>query len=190
MYDVIIVLGASVNPDGSLSERLRNRVDKAIMLFRAGKAEKMIFTGKHSFKLELAGQTPLRTEAQAMADYALSKGIPSSAVYLEEHSKDTVGNALFVKTSLLEPKGWKKVMVITSEYHVDKAKLLFDFILGPDYQIEYASVEAVKTSEEIADWKKRQEPIIAKIKDRMKGIAPGDTESIRRALLSDHPAYL
>src|SRR5690242_12770079 len=43
--DIIVVPGNTVNPDGSLSPRLRARIDKAIELFKDGKGNYLFVGG-------------------------------------------------------------------------------------------------------------------------------------------------
>ncbi len=45
--DAIIVLGAQVKPDGSLSLMLKERVDMGIQLYETGVADKIIMSGDH-----------------------------------------------------------------------------------------------------------------------------------------------
>ena len=75
-----------------------------------------------------------------MKEYALSLGIPEMNILAEEKSKDTLGNAFFTKITYLEKYNWKNVIVITSDFHLNRTKFLFDNVLGPQYAIKYISV--------------------------------------------------
>ena len=43
--DCILILGNTVNPDGTLSDRLRGRVEKGLQLYKAGFAPKIVVSG-------------------------------------------------------------------------------------------------------------------------------------------------
>src|SRR5687768_3339266 len=82
--DVAIVLGAAVW-DAEPSPVFAARIDHAIWLFEKGQMELLIFTGGRAEGDRLS-------EAEAARDYALAKGIPRSAIYLETTSTSTHGN--------------------------------------------------------------------------------------------------
>ena len=67
-------------------------------------------------------EAPIRSEASAMKEYALSLGIPEMNILAEEKSKDTLGNAFFTKITYLEKYNWKNVIVITSDFHLNRTK--------------------------------------------------------------------
>ena len=95
--DAIVALGRGVRADGSLGLIARGRVDRALELFNRGVAPRIIFSGRSSLMSE---GLPIVTEASAMAAYAMSRGLPPSASLVEEESRDTIGNAYFVRTTV------------------------------------------------------------------------------------------
>ena len=72
---LVIVLGASVYADGSLSP-LENRVDAAIDLYNRGLASTIIMSGD--------GREANSDEPSAMKRYAVERGVPSSDVCCDE----------------------------------------------------------------------------------------------------------
>ncbi len=131
--DAIVVLGGGVHEDGSLPKIVQNRVDKGVELFRQGVAQYLILTG---YKPYLLDYIPVKTEAQAMKDYAASLGIPEETILLEEKAMDTLSNAYFTKKDVLEPRGWKDITVVTSDFHVPRSEYLFRKVLGSSYTVE------------------------------------------------------
>ena len=79
-------------------------------------------TGKYGFWLDWQKQIPSRFEAEAMKEYAISEGVPTDLILIEQESKDTLGNAYFTKVNILEPNNWKNVLVITSDFHLERTK--------------------------------------------------------------------
>ncbi len=138
--DVIVVLAGGIRANGALPEGVKLRVQVAVQLFHQQQASKMIMSGKWS----LFRQTiPPFTEAEAMARYAWSLGVPEAAILKEEQSNNTTSNAFYTLEKFLKPNHWKKVIVVTSDYHLLRAKFIFDNFLGPDYQLQYVAAPAV-----------------------------------------------
>ena len=67
--DAIVVLGASVLPDGTPSGILQDRLDDAIALYFAGAAPKIIMSGDNG--------SASYNECWAMKRYAVERGVPS-----------------------------------------------------------------------------------------------------------------
>lgn len=83
--DAIVVLGASVLPDGSLSPILQKRVDAAIDLYFRGVAPIVVMSGD--------GRESNYDEPNAMKAYAIAQGVPESAIYCDGggyHTYDTM----------------------------------------------------------------------------------------------------
>ncbi|MBI5544710.1 MAG: YdcF family protein [Deltaproteobacteria bacterium] len=133
MHDVIVVLGDALRPDGSLSQFGRDRVARGVELLRSDTAPWMIVSGKGP------GRGPglkLPIEAVAMRELALSLGAGAEQLLLEEESDSTLQNAYFTKVRILEPRGFRRLLLVTSEWHLGRAKLTFERILGRAYSIE------------------------------------------------------
>src|SRR3989338_1963789 len=137
MKDVIIILGGGIEPDGSLPEIPKLRIIKGAELFRDGIAPKIIMSGNYGFWLE---KEPIRPEAEAMKEYAVSLGVPEGGILKEDISKDTIGNAYFCKINFLETNNWHNVVIVTSDYHIPRTRYIFEKVLGKNYMIEFVSV--------------------------------------------------
>jgi uncharacterized SAM-binding protein YcdF (DUF218 family) len=116
--DAIVLLGGGINPADSLNPEadLNLAADRMVMaakLFHAGKAQKIILTGG----LE---STYLTSEAQAMADMLVLRGVPKSALILEQSSRNTRENALMTFRAL-DGAGVKRAFLVTSALHMRRA---------------------------------------------------------------------
>ena len=111
--DCVIVLGARVYPDGRMSPVLRTRVDAALAAWRAGRADTLIVCGAR-------GRDEPRSEAAAMAEYLRAQGVPEARLLLDESSFDTRQNINNAR-ALMEERGWTKALIVTSDYHVERA---------------------------------------------------------------------
>ena len=74
-----------------------------------------------------------------MKDYAVSLGTDGKKIMKEEKSKDTVGNAYFSK-QLIRKLGFRNIIVVTTEIHAHRAKIIFKMVFGPAYKIRFFRV--------------------------------------------------
>lgn len=108
-YDCILVLGCSVYANGKPSPALRERLDKAIEIYKEGKAKKILMSGDHS------GQ--YYNEVKVMKNYAVANGVPSQDVFLDHYGISTYDSLSRAK-SVFE---LESVIVVTQGYHVYRA---------------------------------------------------------------------
>lgn len=139
--DVIIVLGSALDKHGYLTELGRRRVEKAIELYKKSPC-KIIMSGHSSIDIIDAK----KTEASAMEDYAIMHGVDKNDIIKEECSRDTIGNAFFSK-EIIDIKKWKDIIVVTSDFHIARAKYIFNKIFSGNYRIKFVSA---KSSEDIS----------------------------------------
>ncbi len=108
-YDCIIVLGASVYADGTLSSILQSRVDAAIELYEQGGASVIIMSGD--------GRSSNYDEPSAMKEYAIAQGVPADAIYCDSGGYHTYDTMWRVKNVF----GAQTAVVVTQEYHLYRA---------------------------------------------------------------------
>jgi uncharacterized SAM-binding protein YcdF (DUF218 family) len=102
-----------------------------IALFKAGKAQKLVFTGG-----KMPWDKSKKTEGEVLKEYAISNGIPTENILITKDVKNTADEAVAVK-ELISPS--KKIILVTSAYHMYRAKMLFQkegFLVIP-YKIDY-----------------------------------------------------
>lgn len=116
--DVIVVLGAGLTRDGRPGYALTRRSIHAAQLYAAGYADTVICTG---------GKTrgSPRSEADACREILLWRGVPASAILLEDESRSTEENALHTQ-AILEEHGWERVLLVSDSYHMFRAGLIFE----------------------------------------------------------------
>ncbi|MBU0758150.1 MAG: YdcF family protein [Nanoarchaeota archaeon] len=162
--DALIVPSGSMYKNGILPESTKKRVEKAVDLYydELDENTKIIMSTKWSFLIDGKKNRPPHTEAYAMKEYALeyAESISKSSkelepnILLEEESKETIGNAVYTKCIYLEPNDWKRVGVVTSEFHMPRVKQIFNRILGDEYTIRYFETENMLDGPEL--WQRNQ----------------------------------
>jgi uncharacterized SAM-binding protein YcdF (DUF218 family) len=89
-----------------------------IAIFKAGKAQKLIFTGG-----KMPWDKAKKTEGAVLKEYALANGIPSEKIFVTKDVENTADEAVAVK-ELISPS--KRIILMTSAYHMYRAKMLFE----------------------------------------------------------------
>ncbi len=107
--DCILVLGASVNADGTPSWILRDRLDVAISLYKAGVAPKIIMSGDNG--------TASYNEVLAMKNYAITQGVPSEDIFCD-HAGFSTYESMYRAQKVF---GVDRMVVVTQTYHLYRA---------------------------------------------------------------------
>jgi len=72
--------------------------------------------------------------------------VPEELVYAETTSYDTISNAYFARTTMTDVAGWRRILVVTNEFHVKRSRAIFDWIFGvPATEADAASSTAATT---------------------------------------------
>jgi uncharacterized SAM-binding protein YcdF (DUF218 family) len=102
-----------------------------IALLKAGKAQKIVFTGG-----KMPWDNAKKTEGEVLKEYAISNGIPYEKILVTKDVENTADEAVAVK-ELISP--FKRIILITSAFHMSRARKLFEkqgFIVIP-YEVDY-----------------------------------------------------
>ncbi|MBQ4506953.1 MAG: YdcF family protein [Firmicutes bacterium] len=110
--DYIIVHGSGLAGGERLTKLLKSRVDKALEIFeKCGRRPVIIPSGGQ-------GGDEKISEAQAMKDYLLSRGVPEDKIITEDRSSSTRENIWFSKELIERRGGSKRTALVSSNYHV------------------------------------------------------------------------
>lgn len=135
-YDAVIVLGAGVADNGSITPLSKTRMDKALSLYRDKKVKMLVLTGGFT------NSNVRKSEAESMRDYALQEGVPESDIIVENMAGNTAGNAYYTKTKILEPNDWNRNIVVTNDFHLVRSRLIFSKVLGEKYITDYLAADS------------------------------------------------
>ena len=106
---VAIVFGAFVNPAGTPSNALADRVDGAVALYKAGRVDHLLVTGDNS--------RPQYDEVTVMRDRAIAAGVPASAITRDYAGLDTYDSC----TRAVQVFGVRDAVLVTQDYHLARA---------------------------------------------------------------------
>ncbi|MCE2489337.1 MAG: YdcF family protein [Anaerolineae bacterium] len=121
--DVIVLLGAGLEPGDRPSRAMARRVRHVAGLLQRGLASHVICSGGTG-----AGRS--RSEAAVCGEILQGQGVPADAILLEEGSHSTEENARFSQ-ALIEARGWQRVILVSDGYHLLRARWLFERIGQP-----------------------------------------------------------
>ena len=118
--DYIIILGCKIKKDGTLPPLLRGRVDRAIQF----RNEQLESTGKDLIFIPSGGKgsDEVISEALAMKNYLIDKGINKNNILIEDKSTNTYENIKY-SYKLINKKN-SNIVISTTNYHVFRAGLL------------------------------------------------------------------
>jgi uncharacterized SAM-binding protein YcdF (DUF218 family) len=129
MGDVIVCLSGGGDVPRSTPDGMRSRAETCGLLYRAGAAPRVLFTGG-------ALSPDLPSSAAVMAR---ASGVPAAAVIIEPRARSTLQNAVF---SLQHLPDAARLIVVTEAYHLPRAWVSFR-LMGADEVRLYASARAV-----------------------------------------------
>lgn len=129
LYDAIIIPGGGVKENFGLPIWVQRRMDRVLEMHRG------------EFIICLSGGTvhkppPLDSdgrpihEAVAGARYLVENGAPPGKVLWEIASYDTIGNAYFARVIHTEPRNLKRLLVLTSDFHLPRTQAIFQWVFG------------------------------------------------------------
>lgn len=123
--DVAIVLGAGTWK-GEVSPVYRERINHGIWLYQNGYADYLLLTGGF-------GEGNPVSDAAAAKAYALSQGVPETAILIEEKSTITEENLFYAK-AVMDELSLKSAIIVSDPLHMKRAMLM-----ASDYGIDALS---------------------------------------------------
>ena len=111
---IALVFGAGYWEDSALSDILRDRLDAAIELYRAGRVEVLLFSGDN--------RVVDYNEPARMREYALSQGVLDEAIVLDYAGRRTYDTCYRARDIFQVDE----VILVTQRYHLSRALLTCD----------------------------------------------------------------
>jgi vancomycin permeability regulator SanA len=114
--DCILILGNKVNENGTLSDRLKARVDKGLELYKLRVSPKIVVSGG----LGKEGYY----EGTEMKNYLVKNGISESDIIVDNNGVNTMESANSF-LSISKEYDFKSVLVVSQFYHISRTKMIF-----------------------------------------------------------------
>lgn len=114
--DYLLILGAGLKGE-KLSLTLNSRMNTGLEYLRSHPGTKVIVSGGMGIGEDI-------TEAEAMKRFLIENKIDNNRIIKEEKSTSTMENLLYSRSIFIKGGGKNEIMIVTSEYHMFRAKLL------------------------------------------------------------------
>ena len=143
-FDCILIPGGGLLEDGSLPPWTIARLNYALsvnnecrwfILLSGGTIHKPPPVNESGYPI---------FESRELAKHLRDAGINSNRILTEISSYDTIGNAHFARLLFTDPLLLKKLLIVTSEFHMPRTKAIFEWVfhLPPlpfKYQLDFKS---------------------------------------------------
>jgi vancomycin permeability regulator SanA len=114
--DAAVILGSKVNTNGTLSERLKARVNCGLALYQNGRVQKLIVSGG----LGKEGHY----EGDKMKEYLIQKGVPDSIIFVDNYGNNTEATAINT-LKMRDSIKYNSLIVVSQYFHVTRTKMLY-----------------------------------------------------------------
>lgn len=114
--DAAVVLGNKIEEDGTPSDRLKARLDKALELYNHYKVKYIIVSGGKGVEGFFEGDK--------MRDYLISKGVLAERIIVDNAGINTRSTAVNTK-QIAADYGFRSVTVVSQWFHISRCKLAF-----------------------------------------------------------------
>jgi uncharacterized SAM-binding protein YcdF (DUF218 family) len=157
--DAVLIPGGGLTDAGELPPYVVARLDRAL-------------AHPAAYFIPLSAGTPHRPppldargypicEAWPAARYLRAHGIPERRILAETFSYDTIGNAFFTRLVHAEPRGLRRLHVVTSEFHMPRTEAIFRWVFGVTpsggYELSFEAAENAGISGEALEHRAAKE---------------------------------
>lgn len=178
-----ICLSHQIHKDLTLSFDALKRIKKTSEVYNEIKASFFVTTG---WKYDSHLNEPM---CKIMSKYAINiLNIDRKNIIEISEAKDTVGEALFLKVAIKKLNlKINEMHIITSDWHLERSKEIFDFIFGGKDDPKLFYYEIKGDSKE----RKKEEinQSILKFRRLKDTCIPGDIKNIYKEVIKTHPMY-
>ncbi|MEM7796882.1 MAG: YdcF family protein [Cyanobacteria bacterium P01_C01_bin.118] len=160
-YDVILVPGGGVLANGELPLWTRCRLNRAIEQRQDAYIITLSAGTTHKPPPLDADGYPI-FESVAAAKYLMQQDVEPAKILVETSSYDTIGNVYFSRMIHVEPLKLRRILVITSEFHMVRTKSIFEWVyrlegLPQDHQLTFETVSDESIDPTVLEARQRKE---------------------------------
>lgn len=191
--DCILIPGGGLLEDGSLPPWTLARIDRALALKDQCRWIAFLSGGTVHKPPPLDHNGYPIFESRQAASYLVEAGLVANKILTEISSYDTIGNAYFSRILFSVPFKFKKLHIITSDFHFPRTKTIFEWIynltpLPVDFKLSFESVTNQGLSPQaLAARVQREENSLQKLNLTRQGITTID--DFQTWIYTEHKAY-
>ncbi len=191
-HQYVMVLAGGLDNCGRNHPWVKDRLDVAYKLYKNKRRKIIILGGGTYHKSPYINQEGYVIHESTMgAKYLKEMGVKEEDLYREWASYDTIANGYFSLINFVIPLEIKNVLVITSDFHMIRSKLIFDWIYGlwdKSIKVDFLEVSTKYLDREIIEIRKDREIRSAEnLREMIEGIH--DLVGFHRWFYVNHQAY-
>jgi hypothetical protein len=158
----IFVLAGGHDDNGECNSFVKNRLNLAIDIYKKNNNCKIICMGGGTYHKPpiLNKLNYVIHESTTCAYYLCKNGIKEQDIYREWGSYDTIANGFFAYTNFILPLKIKNMILITSEFHMERSKEIFNYFISKcpfEIKIEYIESSNQTIKEDVLKERKKRE---------------------------------
>lgn len=191
-HDAILICAGGVTEKWTLPAWVQTRVETAVQQSTGTEWFLCLSWGTTHKRPVLDRQGFPVTEAAAMAQALRARGIPARRILLENLSLDTIGNAFFSRTVHADIRGFRKLLIVTSDFHMARVREVFEWVYGlkpaRGYRLDFmASPDAGLDAKTLAARLRKERASLGHVRRLRRNIRT--MEQLHRWLFTEHRAY-
>lgn len=189
----IFVLAGGQLKDGTVNAWVKERLDLVLNIKKTNKDASIYCIGGGTYH-----KSPIQNiyghvihESRSCSNYLISKGINYKNIKREWGSYDTIANGFFSFTNFILPLKLKECVIITSEFHMERAETIFNYfknIFDSKVVITYLNSENNMDEELLKIRKQREKNSVDAFKEGVVGKLDTCNKFIEW-FYSEHNAY-
>ena len=159
----IVVLGSPNSEDGTLSSIAQERCEQALKKYRTHTEVKILPTGGWGVHFN----TTPKPHGYYTREYLRARGVPDEAFVECAESANTIEDATLCRP-IVERHGFRKLIVVTSDFHVARARFLFQREF-PAIALEFSASHTHLPKEELQKRILHEQAALAKLEKNCAG---------------------
>lgn len=191
--EAILIPGGGVRAEGELPEWTLRRLQRALQV-EGSPLFILLSAGTPHKPPPLDGRGFPIFESIAAARWLLAHGIPAERILTETCSYDTIGNAYFARRLHVDPLGLRRLLVITSAFHLARTTAVFEWVFSLDappggYHLQFEAVSDAGIDPRLLSARQEKEAAALRQVQRLRAEIHSLTV-LHRWLYTQHAAYV
>ncbi len=178
----IVILPHLMETNGVLDEQTISRINHSIKIFKEGDYDFFITSGWDYRK------DSEQKIGEVMTEYLVKNfGIDQKKILTDTYSRDTVGDAFFIREQFVIPMNILNLTVVTSDWHVNRTKKIFNKFFQKKIFIKLIGVStSLKNNDLIV---KKEKLSMGSFFKTFENVNLSDSNEVILTLREKHPLY-
>lgn len=178
----IVILPHLMETNGVLDEQTISRINHSIKIFKEGDYDFFITSGWDYRK------DSEQKIGEVMTEYLVKNfGIDQKKILTDTYSRDTVGDAFFIREQFVIPMNILNLTVVTSDWHVNRTKKIFNKFFQKKIFIKLIGVSTSLKNDDLIV--KKEKLSMGSFFKTFENVNLSDSNEVILTLREKHPLY-